>query len=962
MGQRVSHLKVFLLGSPRLERDGHPLGVDTRKALALLAYLVLNRAHYSRDALANLLWSEYAQSNARAALRRTLSVLNSALGGDCLEIDRDEIGVAPNARLWVDVDEFHRTLSDCQHHGHSSSDICADCIALLKQAAALYRDDFLAGFTLRDSPNFDEWQFFQTETLRREFAGVLEKLVRHHSAQKEYEAAITHARRWLALDPLHEPAHRALMQLYAASGQRAAALRQYRECVRVLGEGLGVAPLEETTRLYEEMKSSSGGAREQGRVGEKTPLRPISPAPLPSPLVGRSAEVAALTHAYDTARDAHLIVIEGEAGIGKTRLAEELILNAQAQGALLISARCYEGEAHLAFAPFVQALRAAFQVRAGELQHLPAPLLAEAARLLPEIATMRSDLPAAPPLDNPGAQGRFFESIVQVLLVLFVGRTTGVFFIDDLHWADEASLDLLTYLVRRMLGRPLVFLTTWRSEQVPRGHRLRHLLADAEREKRATALNLTRLKPTDVKEWICLLGQSIPHEIDEQLYRETEGIPFFIAEYLAAISAQKGQVKIDWAIPHGVRHLIHSRLASVGGLGIQLMTAASVIGRSFDLETLREVSGRGEEETVTALEMLISQGLVREEGTSPVAPSYDFTHEKFRALVYEETTLARRRLLHRRTAEAFSRARGDTEARASLIAQHYRAAGREREAAEYFKLAGNHARKLFANAEAVSHYRAALALDFPDTAELHENIGDLQTLLGEYRAAITSYETAAALGDSSSLARLEHKLGKVYQRRGENDLAASHFRSALAALTRDGAEAERARVYADWSLAAHQQGKMDEAHDLADRALQYAKSANDSRALAQAHNILGILARGRNELDQARVHLEASRELAESLADPSAQTAALNNLAWVHRSSGNIEIALALTEAALRLCSLQGDRHREAALRNNLADLFHTAGQSEKAMEQLKQAVAIFAEIGGEPGALQPEIWKLAEW
>jgi DNA-binding SARP family transcriptional activator len=224
----MAHLTLLLLGPPRLDRGGVPVDVDTRKAVALLAYLAVTQQAHSRDTLAALLWPDYDQAHARATLRRTLSTLNKALAGEWMRINRDTIGLDRAADCWVDVDQFRHLLAACGEHGHPASAVCAECLRPLTEAVALYRADFLAGFSLRDSPSFEDWQFFQSQSLRRELAGALERLARCHAAQRSYDAAIASARRWLALDRLHEPAHRQLMLLYAWAGQRAAALRQYR--------------------------------------------------------------------------------------------------------------------------------------------------------------------------------------------------------------------------------------------------------------------------------------------------------------------------------------------------------------------------------------------------------------------------------------------------------------------------------------------------------------------------------------------------------------------------------------------------------------------------------------------------------------------------------------------------------------------------------------------------------------
>jgi DNA-binding SARP family transcriptional activator/predicted Ser/Thr protein kinase len=250
----MSSLKLFLLGPPRLERDGVPLELDRRKNVALIAYLAVTGESHTREALVTLLWPELEPSRTRAGLRRNLSMLRKALGGEWLIVDREIVGTDPDADFWLDVDQFRHLLQAGQEHNHPEADVCPDCLTNMAQAVELYRGDFLEGFTLRDSPTFDEFQFFQTEGLRRELASALEQLVRGHSAQGAFESAIRYARRWLALDPLHEPVHRHLMQLYAWSGQRAAALRQYTECKRVLQEELGVESEEETTQLYQAIK------------------------------------------------------------------------------------------------------------------------------------------------------------------------------------------------------------------------------------------------------------------------------------------------------------------------------------------------------------------------------------------------------------------------------------------------------------------------------------------------------------------------------------------------------------------------------------------------------------------------------------------------------------------------------------------------------------------------------------
>ncbi|MGZ3583168.1 MAG: AAA family ATPase [Ktedonobacterales bacterium] len=1035
----MSRLTLRLFGTPRIECDGSPVVVDTRKALALLAYLALTRQQQSRDTLAALLWPDYDQSHARATLRRTLSALNKALPAEGLAIDRETITLNLGADLFVDVDAFHRALAACKTHGHAVTDVCEACIPLLNEAVGLYSGDFLNGFNLRDSPTFENWQFFQAESLRRELGGALERLTRYLGDRGASERATGFARRWLALDPLHEPAHRYLMLLYAQAGQRSAALHQYRACVQVLERELGVAPLEATTALYEAIKENrigpvrqaaqvaqpaqvaapAGAPREHdagaGRVGEggasaevagsgdgagatgsvtdegaatgasqdALPVAALSHTAAPRqpvyPLVGRGGEWATLLDAYAASSGTGaVIVLEGEAGIGKTRLAGDFLAQIQRQGTAVVGGRCYEGDMHLAYAPIVSGLRGALARHSNQdwLKEIPALWLCEAARILPELGLLRPNLPSASPLDGPGAQSRFFEGLYQVLLAACPPAPDGqpgVLFFDDAHWADGATLDLLTYVTRRLHEHPLCLMLTWRNNEVLAGHRLLQLLVEARRAGNATVITLSRLNVATVRELALAVARSdaatpLSKELVKRVWQETEGVPFFLVEYLTALS--KGVLapgSDEWWQTGGARDLLHSRLDGVSETGWQLLNAAAVIGRSFDFDTLREASGRSEEETVTGLEELIAQGVVAEVRGSAAdhTLTYDFSHEKLRSLVYDETSLARRRLLHRRVAEAFAaRAKGrrDADALAGQIAQHYLQGGNETVAAEYFKQAGEYARSLYANAQALTYLQTALALGHPEVAALHEAIGDVQTLLGEYGGALKSYETAAALCPPEALASIEHRLGNVYARRGEWELAESHLQAALEVLPAEGHAAERARITADRSLSARQRGERDTALALAQEALALAEDAGDLRALAQVHNMLGVLATGRGALDAAREHLERSLALAESLNEPSVKAAALNNLALACGASGDIGRAIEYAEAALALCVALGDRHREAALHNNLADLLYSAGRSEESMTHLKQAVGIYAEIGVEAGAVQPEIWKLTEW
>ncbi len=332
----MSHLALFLLGRPRIECDGVSVEINRRKAIALLAYLAVAGESHRRDVLATLLWPAHDQAGARAALGTTLWALNSALGKGWIDADRETVSLNRNAGFWLDVHHFRRLLAECRTHSHTPETMCGACLAALNKAIQLYRGDFLAGFTLRDSTNFDDWQLFQTESLRCELVNALEKLVCCHSTQGEFDKAIGFARRWLALDPLHELAHQHLIRLYAWSGQRAAALSQYRECVRILEADLGASPQKETVRLWQDIKENR--LPPPPTASEPWPLSVCTHKlpPQPTPFLGREKEMADIARLLKSP-SCRLLTLVGPGGIGKTRL----VLQAAAENAHLFPHGAY---------------------------------------------------------------------------------------------------------------------------------------------------------------------------------------------------------------------------------------------------------------------------------------------------------------------------------------------------------------------------------------------------------------------------------------------------------------------------------------------------------------------------------------------------------------------------------------------------------------------------------------------
>ena len=323
----MSVLNIVLFGPPRVERDGAPVHFHRGQTLALLAYLAAADRPHGRDVLATMLWPEQAEQQSHAALRRILYDLGRTIGKGWLTLEDHQVVLPARADLHVDVRHFCALQARVATHGHTPDNLCDDCLAALTEAAGLYQDDFLAGFTLKGSAQFDVWQTLTTERMRLEMAAALERLAGALAARRRYDQALPHARRWLALDPLHETSHRLLMRLYAAIGDRAALIRQYEYCAEVLAMELGVEPAPETIALYRELAPGQRVAPAAQEVGWRAAAAATQPVPprhnLPpdvTPFIGRQAELRQVAHRLADP-NCRLLTIFGPGGIGKTRLA-----------------------------------------------------------------------------------------------------------------------------------------------------------------------------------------------------------------------------------------------------------------------------------------------------------------------------------------------------------------------------------------------------------------------------------------------------------------------------------------------------------------------------------------------------------------------------------------------------------------------------------------------------------------
>jgi tetratricopeptide (TPR) repeat protein len=662
------------------------------------------------------------------------------------------------------------------------------------------------------------------------------------------------------------------------------------------------------------------------------------------------------------AEGGRIVALVGEAGIGKTRLGDTIVEHVARNGARVIEARAYAGEEGIAYGLVLSLIRSGMREAdsVDRLRALPRHVIVELNRLIPELVPLES----SPGLhrETPAAHLALLDAISLALDALVRGPSPGVLWLDNLERADASSLEALAYLIRRLAGRRLMVQAAWRLEDVD--DRLAPFVDVVEAQPSATIIALERLDRDAVASLVEMMpatdGIRRDAAFGDALFEESEGLPLYVAEILTRDEAHEG------TRPAGIRGLIRERIGSLGEAAGQLLSTAAVIGRLFDLATVRQASGRSEDEAVAALDELVRRGFIRELGATGAELRYGFNHAAFRDVAYEFTSLARRRLLHRRVADAVraTQARSPAERleRLAVLAAQERAAGREAIAADGYLAAARLARQLSAPRDALAHLEVALALGHPEVVGIQLAIGELLVLLGDYRPGIQALEKAAAIATADELATVELELGRAHGRRGDFAAAASHLDAALAlAGAAESSEQVGAWILIERGLVAYRAGELDAAEAFAADALARL-TVGDVSATAAAYRVVGLSAMARGDRVGARQALRRSLDLARDDSQPATVIAAANALALAEAAAGSHDAAIELLESALAECRRTGSRHIEGALENNLADVFHAAGKADESMAHLKRAVALFADVGGGPDVLEPEIWKLAVW
>lgn len=915
-------LQIQVLGDFRLLSDGQPsTSLNTPRLQAFLTYLILHReAPQSRQQLAFTFWPDSSESQARTNLRNLLYHFRRALpaADQYLRIDRQTIGWIPESPYTVDVGEFEEALKLAT----SQTDLVEER-RTLQRAVDLYRGDLLPSC-------YEDWILPERERLRAAHVAALERLVQLAEEDRQYPLAIRHARRILRQDPLHEAAYRQLMRLHALNKDPAGALRTYHACASILERELGVEPSPETRQVYERLLDFEDQPRKE-------------PLATRAPLVGREEEWRDLRRVWRKSAAGHpqLGLLTGEAGIGKTRLAEELTEWGTRQGIPVLSARCYAAEGRLAYAPIIDWLRTpALQESIANLDPI---WLQEISRLLPDVLTRFPDLTPPTPLTENWQRQKLHEALARGI---FSVPQPLLLVIDNLQWADAETLEWLHYLLRFDPRARFLTLGTVREEETAPDDPLGSLRLELRRQGLLSEIALNRLDEGDTGRLAAqALGRALDPDGSERLFRETEGNPLFVMELVRAGTP-------DFAdLTPRLQAVIERRLSLLSPQARNLAGLAATIGRAFGFDVLAQASHFQEDQLVQSLDELWSRRVVHEQGLD----AYDFSHERLREVAYHTQSAARRRLNHRRTASALIAIhQDDLDPISGQVATHYAAAGDTREAITYYQRAAETARRLYANQEAIDHYTRILELleRGPDAhtidedpkslrALTHESLGNIQDAVGHHEDARRHYKVALDLTPEAAhlrRAHLEWKIGQCWHKGLQHEAALPHFRIAEATL--EGVQdrsadwwqvwigIQQARIWVHYRLA-----DLDAMQSLVEKLEPLVK---DHGSAAQRAEFFGFLVATNNlrnrfvvseqDIDHARAQVEASLELGSELEVAKARFSLGFELLWF----GDLENAEKHLECALQAFERFGYRFMASRCLTYLTTLYRLLDDEEK--------------------------------
>ena len=943
----TADVRLFLLGGFRLENaEGQVLAISLRKAEALLAYLAMAPGKTaSREKIATLLWGESDQQRARQSLRQALFALTREFAQAEVAVLRMESQmVSLNAEaIWVDASEFEALIA-------------VGGAERLAEATRLYTGGFLQGFTV-DSPDFDDWLMSMRSRMEEAALKAFVELLGYQEEAGEISAAIETAQGALRIDGYREDVHRRLMRLYVASGMRSSALHQYRQCHDFLDRELGVPPDDETNALYRSILEQ--GPTEAPDFDQALEAQGARPAPVSgraavpgsgSVMVGRAEQLRALTQCLMEAREGRcrLVIAVGEAGVGKSHLLDRFLSDVGKYDAVGLLARGRRSERSLDLALWADLLSRGALAADAELDQAFGTVVRD------ELALFRPDrFPTAGKGEGGGHdRRRLYDAVVELIRARSAQQPLVLVF-DDLQWADEQSLQLISFAVRHLAGAPVLFVASARSDEIARGP-LSDLLRDLERDDLLSLISLRPLSREETDELVRRLqqtpeGKSEPKLRSSDIWALSEGNPRIIVETLAENAEPDGTARSHKPrLPKRVFTEVSRALVSLGEGARELANMACVMGPRVDYDVLSQSAGLDQEAAVRGVEELVAAQILEPDGDDLV-----FARKRVRQALYESLLPQRRRALHAAAARAIEETRADAiEPHFEVLAHHYREAGDGAKGLEYELAAGlielkrgarNSARKLFE--------RALKAVrDLGGDAGVRALEVDARLGLGTIAETEQDLATAAAIFSDleSHFDRIEKPqrrvatllaLSRIQYMRKDVDGAYDYARRALA-------EAGRAGGGGVWPPADSLlvrfhliNGALDRTADELKKRQERTRKFQLGEDEADTTAALGVLYALRGDFSAAVAECQRAVELAESLGNERCLAASLQFRGMVGMWRGSLGDALADFDKAAEIAAERGDLLRLYTLFGHRGFALAAARRYDEAMAAFKSAL-----------------------
>ena len=915
----TEELKIQLLGGFQITTSQVPLpGFTNTRLQSVLTYLILTRSTpQARQQLAYQFWPESSDSQARTNLRNILHLLRTNLPDVTryLMIDSVTVQWRPDAPATIDVVQFEDAMVVAQRARNVDAQKKA-----LEEAIACYVGDLL--------PNcYDEWISSVREEWQQRYLSAVEKLIDLLEQRRDFRTALDHAQRLLQYDPLLETTYGRLMQLHAALGDRAAALRVYHLCRTTLDRELGVDPSPTTQAIYE------------GLLNLDTPATVTESLRMATPLVGREAAWTELQKQWQQVMQSsnrtptvQFVMITGEAGIGKTRLVEELVEILSRQGTTTATAYCYPAGGRLAYAPLQNWLRAPDIER--HRHTLQTVWQQELARLLPELVEPTTVYEEPSPITDAAHRRRLFEAVLQALTT---DKQPLLLVIDDIQWCDSDTLEWLEFLAHSPKPLSVLVLATLRSGESAPDDALTGFRLTLERAGRLHDIHLDRLTEMETAELVTnLTGQMVDEPHSATIFRETDGIPLFIVETIratlqnsppqsnASASAQSLASAHTPSLPSKIQSVIEGRLVRLSPSARALADLGAVVGRAFATKLLNIASTMDEDELIQGLDELWQQQIIHEHA-GRLEETYAFVHDKLREVVYGLLSPMRRRQLHRRVADALETLMENTGRDLSAqIASHNEHAGQPLVAIEWYQRAAHVAHRVSALQDALGHLNHGLAL--------------LHTLHGE-----TSAATLGALELPIQTQRGAIYLATKGHAAPEVEQALTR---ALALCTAGGTPQQRFAVLYGLGRYYLVKPDLDKGLEVSKQLLQLAEASQNTDLLVEAYTTMGTHLLHRAEFREALEYLQRAVTLYDRRThgnhtvlfgqDPG--VVSLSYSAWTNWCLGETETAQEQTHQALRLADELDYPYNQAVAKTYAAVQLQYMGDAAACLRQAEEA------------------------